>query len=153
DQYESLAAASDGVSRDAARLDLAHYFLANRLAIEAIGVLEVAAATLRDNALRGRIEISLAAANVVAGRPVDALKTLNDSRFDQDVDAMFWRSMAREQHNDFSGALADATQAYSIADAYPSWLRTKFHLAAIRAALEEHDTEKAAEILKDVNFA
>lgn len=153
DQYESLAAASDGVSRDAARLDLAHYFLANRLGIEAIGVLEVAAATLRDNALRGRIEISLAAANVVAGRPVDALKTLNDSRFDQDVDAMFWRSMAREQHNDFSGALADATQAYSIADAYPSWLRAKFHLAAIRAALEEHDTEKAAEILKDVNFA
>ena len=35
-----LVAASDGVSRDAARLDLAHYFLANRLGIEAIGVLE-----------------------------------------------------------------------------------------------------------------
>ena len=153
DEYGAIAAASDGSSRDVARLDLGQYFLANRLAIEALGVLQVANSGLRDKALLPRIEMTRAAANVVAGRPADALATLNDRRFDQDVDAMFWRAIAREEVNDFSGALADATQAYSIADGYPSWARDKFHLAAIRAALEEHNPDQAAAMLEDVDFA
>ncbi|MBF0679244.1 MAG: hypothetical protein IR164_09930 [Devosia sp.] len=153
DQYEALAAASDGVSRDTARLDLGLYFLANGLALEALGVFEVAGSSLRDSALRPRIEMSLAAASVVAGRPADGLATLNDRRFDQDVDAMFWRAIARTAVNDFSGALADATQAYSISDGYPSWLRAKFQLAAIRAAVEERNEERAAAMLESVDFA
>lgn len=153
DEFEAIAAASDGRARDVARLDLASYFLANRLAIEALGVLEVAEKTLRDKNLVPRIEMSRAVANVVAGRPHDALRTLNNSRFDQDVDAMFWRSIAREALDDFAGARADAVQAYSIADSYPSWARERFHLAAARAAIEEHNLDQARQILGDIEFA
>lgn len=153
DEFEAIAAASDGRARDVARLELSSYFLANRLAIEALGVLGVAEKTLRDKALAPRLEMSRAVANVMAGRPEEALKTLNNSRFDQDVDALFWRAMAREALDDFAGARADAVQAYSIADSYPSWVREKFHLSAARAAIEEHSTEQAGQMLNDVEFA
>lgn len=153
DEFEAVAAASDGRARDVARLELANYFLANGLAMESLGVLDVAQSSLRDKSLEPRVEMSRAIANVVAGRPQDALRMLNDSRFDQDVDAMFWRAMAREASNDFAGARADATQAYSIADSYPSWAREKFHLVGARAAIEEHNTVQARQILDDVDFA
>lgn len=153
DELEAAAAGSDGRARDAARLDLANFFIANGLSYEALGVLRVVGEGMRDEKMLNKVHMSQAVANIAGGRPKDALALLNGSNFDQDIDAMFWRAIARAQTGDFPGARADATQAYSIADSYPSWAREMFLLAGARAAIEEHYGDQARQILGDVAFA
>jgi hypothetical protein len=153
EELEAAAAASDGRARDAARLDLANFFIANGLSHEALGILRVIGETLRNEDLLNKVHMSEAVANIMAGRPKDALARLSGKDMDQDIDAMFWRAIARSQTGDYGGARADATQAYSIIDSYPSWARETFLLAATRAAIEEHYAEQAREIIGDVVFA
>lgn len=153
DELEAAAAASDGRARDAARLDLANFFIANGLSHEALGILRVISDTQRNEDVLKKVQMSAAVANIMAGRPKDALMLLNGSNMDQDIDAMFWRAIARAQNGDYAGARADATQAYSIIDSYPSWAREKFLLAATRAAVEEHYADQAQEMIGDVVFA
>lgn len=153
DDLESAAAASDGRARDAARVDLGEFYLANGFAIEALGVLRVAEGNLRSDDLLAKLKIAMAAANVMAGRPGDALVQLNTPDYDQDVDGMFWRAIARSHAGDYAGARADATQAYSIIDSYPGWARETFLLAATRAAVEEHYADQAQQMIGDVRFS
>lgn len=153
EDLEAAASASDGRARDMARLDLANFFIANGLGHEALGILRVISETQRNEDVLKKVQMSEAVANIVAGRPRDALRRLNGSDMDQDIDAMFWRAIARAQIGDFSGARADATQAYSIIDSYPSWAREKFLLSATRAAVEEHYADQAQEMIGDVVFA
>jgi len=153
EELESAAASSDGRARDAARLDLANYFIANGLAHEAVGILRVVEETLRNEELLEKVHISGAVANIMAGRPKDALVRLNQDALDQDIDALFWRTIARSQTGDFKGARDDATQAYSIIDSYVPWAREMFLLAATRAAVEEHYNDQAREMIGDVVFA
>ncbi|KKB79890.1 hypothetical protein VW35_05255 [Devosia soli] len=153
EELEAAAAASDGRARDAARLDLANFFIANGLQYEALGILRVIEETLRNEELLDKVHMSEAIANIMGGRPKDALTTLGAPGFDQDIDALFWRSIARSKTGDYSGARADAIQAYSIIDSYPAWARETFLLAATRAALEEHYAEQAKEMIGDVVFA
>jgi tetratricopeptide (TPR) repeat protein len=153
EDLEAAAAASDGRARDVARLDLANFFIANGMSHEALGILRVIGSSMRSEDLLEKVQMSEAVANIMAQRPKDALALLNNSSRDQDIDAMFWRSIARSQNGDFSGARADAVQAYSIIDGYPAWAREKFLLSAARAALEEHYAEQAQQIVNDVVFA
>lgn len=153
EELESAAASSDGRARDAARLDLANYFIANGLAHEAVGILRVIEDSLRNEELLAKVHISEAVANIMAGRPKDALARLDQDALDQDIDALFWRAIARSQAGDFKGARADATQAYSIIDSYVPWAREMFLLAATRAAVEDHYTDQAREMISDVVFA
>lgn len=153
DELEAAAAASDGRARDTARLDLANFFIANGLSHEALGILHVVGETLRNEDLLNKVRMSEAVANIMAGRPRDALAILNTQGLDQDIDAMFWRAIARANDGDYSGARSDATQSYSIADSYPSWAREKFLLAGARAAVEEHYADQARQIIGDVVFA
>lgn len=153
DELEAAAAASDGSARDAARLDLANFLIANGLAHEALGILRVSGETQRNEAQLAKLHMSEAVANILAGRPKEALRLLSGSSMDQDVDAMFWRAIARSQAGDYKGARADAIQAYSIIGSYPSWARETFLLAATRAAIEEHYPEQAQEMIGDVVFA
>lgn len=153
EELEATAAASDGRARDTARLDLANFLIANGLSHEALGVLRVIGDAQRNEDLLHKAHMSAAVANILAGRPGDALALLNGKDMDQDIDAMFWRAIARSRVGDYGGARADATQAYSIIGSYPSWAREAFRLAATRAAVEEHYPEQAREIIADVVFA
>ncbi|HWV20133.1 MAG TPA: hypothetical protein VN036_03815 [Devosia sp.] len=153
DELQAAAAASDGKARDVARLDLANFLIANGLSYEALGILRVIGETQRNEELLAKVQMSEAVANVLAGRPKDALMRLNASGMDQDVDVMFWRAIARSAHGDYRGARADAIQAYSIMGSYPSWARETFLLAATRAAVEEHYADQAQEMIGDVVFA
>ncbi|MDV3250480.1 hypothetical protein DevBK_03935 [Devosia sp. BK] len=153
DELEAAAAASDGRARDAARVDLAEFYVANGFAMEALGVLRVTEGNLRNDELLAKLKMSMAAANIMAGRPQDALTQLNTPDYDQDIDGMFWRAIARSHAGDYAGARADATQAYSIIDSYPGWARETFLLAATRAAIEEHYADQAQQMIGDVRFS
>ncbi len=152
DQFEARAASGEGRERDVARLELAQYLVANRLAIEALGVLRVLEAELRATDLTREIRTTTAIANVLAGRPRDALSLLNAASLDQEVDALFWRTIARAETQDYRGARFDAMEARAIADSYPEWARNRFRLAAARAAIEADDPSLAQRMLDAIDF-
>ncbi len=151
DELERMAAAGEGRDRDIARLDLAQYFLANHLSFEALGVLRVLENDLRAQDLTRRIRMTQAIANVQAGRSRDALQVLNAPSMEQEVDAQFWRTIARVDDNDFKGARLDAIEARAVAENYPIWARNDFHLAAARAAIETEDPTMAEHSLDAVD--
>ena len=153
DAMEAVAASSEGRDRDVARLDLAQFYLANRMAFEALGVLRVLEADLKSDDLTKPVRMTQAVANVMAGRPREALQTLNASVLAQEVDALVWRMLARAAESDFRGARLDALEAQSIIDGYPEWLRNTFRLTAGRAAIEAGDPDFAEGLLEQVEFA
>ena len=153
DALELAAASSEGRNRDVARLDLAQFLLANRFSFEALGVLRVLEADLKAQDLTKSIRMTQALANVMAGRPNEALQALNAAALAQEVDAMFWRSMARAGQSDYRGARQDALDARSVVDSYPEWLRNLFRLTASRSAIEVGDSEFADQLLSQIEFA
>ncbi|MCP8887113.1 tetratricopeptide repeat protein [Devosia ureilytica] len=153
DQLEQAAAAGEGRDRDIARLRLAQYLVGNRFALEAIGVLNVLTDELKAVDLTREIRTTSAIANVLAGRPRDALHMLNAASLDQEVDALFWRTIARAETHDYRGARFDALEARAIADSYPEWARNRFRLAAARAAVEAGDPSLAQNMLDAIDFA
>jgi hypothetical protein len=153
DELEQIAASGQGRERDFARFDLAQYYLANQFAFEALGVLRVMESDLRAQDLTRRVRMSEAIANVVGGRPKDALRVLNAASLNQEVDALFWRAIARTADNDFSGARLDAIEARAVMDNYPVWARNMFSLAATRSALEAGDPSMAERSLDAIDPA
>jgi hypothetical protein len=149
----AVAAQSDGHDRDVARLDLARFYLANNFAYEAIGVLGVLKSELKTPDMGNDMQMTLAAADVLANRPKDALPILNSSTFADEPDTMVWRTLAKTDAGDFVGARADAMAAVGIIESYPPWLRSKFELAAARAAIEANDNALAEQVLKSIEFA
>src|SRR5690606_35010435 len=150
---EVTAASSEGRERDIARLRLAQYLVANRFAIEALGVIRVLESELKSTDLTREIRTTTAIANVLAGRPRDALEMLNAASLDQEVDALFWRTIARAETQDYRGARFDAIEARTIADSYPEWARNWFRLSAARAAVEAGDPSMAQRMLDAIDFA
>ncbi len=153
DELELKASAGEGRSRDAARLELAQYYLANRYAHEALGILNVLEKDLKAEDLTRQMRMTQAVANVLAARPRDALKVLNATSLDQQIDALFWRTIARANDHDYQGARNDAIEARTIVDTYPLWARNAFRLAAARAAVETKDTDLAERMLEDIDFS
>src|SRR5690606_20223828 len=72
---------------------------------------------------------------------------------DQEVDALFWRTIARAETQDYRGARFDAMEARAIADNYPEWARNRFRLAAARSAVEAGDSSLAQRMLDSIDFA
>ncbi len=147
------AAGADGAARDTARLALARLYIANRFGPEATGVLEVLQSDLKTPDLQRDSEIMLAAADVISYRPNDALVILNSPMFANDIDAQMWRSIAETDAGDFDLARRDALATAPIVTGYPAWLRTRFFLAGVRAAVETGDSATAEQFDKAVSFA
>ena len=153
EQLLADAAAAEGRERDAARLALAQYYIANHFAYEAIGVLSVLEQDLKAEDLTRKVRLSRAIADTVAGRPDDALRILNAASMGQEVDALLWRTIARSESHDYKGARSDALEALSVVESYPVWVRNQFYFSAIRAALETNDANLAERLLDEVEFA
>ncbi|NMA98023.1 MAG: tetratricopeptide repeat protein [Phyllobacteriaceae bacterium] len=152
DRLELAASALEGRERDVARLDLAQYYVANHFGLEALGVLRVLEDGLTSDDLVRRMRMNQAVANIVAGRPNESLEVLNAASLDQDVDALFWRAIARAATHDYKGARLDAMEARPVVDSYPVWARNEFRLAAARAAVEEGDANLAERMLEQIDF-
>ena len=147
------AAEGEGAQRDRARLDLAHYYLANQFAHEALGVIRVLEADLTNQDLTRKLRLAEAIAETLAHRPKDALGILNTPSMGQEVDALLWRTIARVDDYDFKGARADASAAMPVINSYPAWIRHRFLLAAVRAAVETGDADMAEGLLAGMDFA
>jgi hypothetical protein len=153
DALNQTAAEADGQARDLARLSLAQFYLGNELGYEAIGVLRVMEGDLKSDELRKKARLTLAIANTIAARPGEAIRILTAPAFDDEVDALMWRSIARSDAGDFVAARTDALVGESATASYPSWVQQRFILSAIRSAIETSDLGLARRYLDTVDFA
>jgi tetratricopeptide (TPR) repeat protein len=138
------ASTGEGAARDSSRLELAQVYLSNGLSEEAIGVLRVLEPQMRGKELKSQARMTLAAAQTLAARPMDALSILNAEAAANQVDGLIWRTMAKADTGDFKGARADAMAAEAVTEGYPQWIKTKFFLAGMRAAVETRDLTLAS---------
>jgi hypothetical protein len=147
------AATGEGRVRDIARLDLATLYVANELSFEAIGVLRILNANLSDEDLRKKSRLVEAIASTLADRPKDAIAILSSGSFPEETDALLWRTMARVEAEDYTGARLDAIAGQQAVSAYPNWVRNRFHFAALRAAVETRDLKLATDLVDSIDFA
>ncbi len=146
------AASAEGRQRDQTRLDLAQFLIANQFGLEAVGVLDVLAAELKDDKLTRKMLLARAMANALAGRSRDALNVLNQAALGNEIDALIWRAIARADVSDFKGAKVDALAALPVVASYPLWVQNRFTFAAIRAAVETGDARMAEQLLDGMEF-
>ncbi|MGE4527734.1 MAG: tetratricopeptide repeat protein [Rhodospirillaceae bacterium] len=139
--FDRVVAASDD-RRNAARLDLARFYLAQDFGAEALGVLGVIAKndpSRRDQpdflAVRG-------AAEYLAHRPEEAVKDLGHETLGGSGEAKFWRALAAVAAGD-KDAKAEATLVIRagapLLKDYPPSLRARIALAAAEAMAEAGD--------------
>ncbi|WDR05427.1 hypothetical protein PSQ90_14240 [Devosia rhodophyticola] len=156
-QYDDLtasAASAKGSARDAARLDLAQYQLANGFAYEALGVLSVIGDKPEGSEdLVQKVRLTTAIADTVVNRSSDALAILNSARLANEGDALLWRTIARADSGDYRGALEDGLASEDVARSYPAWAKKRFTFAAIRAAVETDDIATAQRLLDSIDTA
>ena len=101
-----LAAAAPPGRRKVARLNLARFYLARHMSAEAMGVLKVAFAGESDD-VTGSVLKSVA--NIMLGRPKDAIKDLSQPQVGNQLDAPVWRAIAYARQ----GKWAEAHKLFS----------------------------------------
>jgi len=143
----------EGKERDAARLELAQFLTANRFGVEALGVLKVMEGSLSDGSLKKQMQLTNAIANTEAFRPREALEVLNSDSMADDMDALLWRTIAKTDAGDYRGARSDSMGAEAVIESYPAWVRSRFLLSALRAAVETNDSSLAAHFMGMVDVA
>ncbi len=153
EQMLTRAATAEGRQRDAARLDLAQYLVANGFAYEALGVLRVLEKELTGDELRKKLQLMQAVANTAAWRPREAVGILNSGTFPLESDALMWRAIARADLTDFAGARQDALAAEAVFPSYPADIRSRFLFAAIRSAVEMRDVSMAIRLHGKLDFS
>ncbi|HEY4276466.1 MAG TPA: hypothetical protein VGM68_13330, partial [Rhizomicrobium sp.] len=138
-----------------ARLVLARFYLANRFAAEAMGLINLIQAS--DPGLRGDVQLATmrAAANYMMGRYRDAHNDLAGPAFDSDRHAALWRGLTEAALENWTAAHDYLQQAAPVLKKYqPDW-QARVRLADAQAALGMGRMELAdaamARIPKELN--
>ena len=118
-----------------ARLTLARFYLANRYAAEAMGLINLIQAA--DPALTGDPQISVmrAAADYMMGRYRDAHNDLAGAGFDSDRHAAFWRGLTEAALENWGQAHTYLEEAQPVIKRYPNDWQARAHLSDAQAAL------------------
>ncbi len=153
DDLMQMAADAERRQLDGARFELGRFLLANQLPYEALGVLKVLQRDVTIPELVEPVDLAVAAATTMADRWDEALKVLNSETMSAKPDALIWRTIARVGNDEFSGALRDAISATPSIDDYPAFVRERFLLAGIEAAVEENDIATATRFFGLVDTA
>jgi tetratricopeptide (TPR) repeat protein len=150
-QYKLIAAAADAADqkRNAARLELARFYLAQDFFAEAKAVLDIALADERPTADDPTALVLRAIANIMLGRPDAALKDLSDPLIGNQYDAPLWRAFAYARQ----GKWVQARQGFRNVEAAIATLPMEFQRLAlketVRAAIEVRDFDGAAHQLHE----
>jgi tetratricopeptide (TPR) repeat protein len=148
-QTELMRAAAEAPEgrRAAARLDLARFYLARHMYPEAKGALDAvvqdAGPTINDPA----VLVLRAAANILIGRPAQALKDLANPVVGNQQEAALWRAMALTRQGKFGEARAGFVGLESAAATLPIELQRLAFRDALRSAVEVGDYADAAQQL------
>jgi hypothetical protein len=134
-RLRTAAARLPPAGANAARLKLAHFYLANKFAAEALGIV-----TMMQNAdpgLAGDIHLQTmkAAASLDMARPRDAHNALAGAQFDADRHAALWRGLAAAGMENWEEARTNLDRAAPVLKAYDSEIQARARLASAETAL------------------
>jgi tetratricopeptide (TPR) repeat protein len=142
---EAAASAAEA-KRNAARLELARFYMARDMYVEAKGVLDVALSDQRPAEDTTGL-VMRAVAELMLSRSDEALKDLANPLVGTQHDAQVWRAVAYTQQ----GKWADAREAFRGLDtaigSLPIELQRVVLKDAVRASIEAHDFAAAADLL------
>jgi hypothetical protein len=121
--------------RNPARLKLARFYLAQGMAAESLGLINLI--QLNDPALKGDIQLSTmrAAAAVQMGRYRDARNELASPMFDSDRNALLWRGLADAGLENWKEAQRELEAAEAVLPRYPAEWQVRAVTALAEAAL------------------
>jgi hypothetical protein len=133
------AAGAPDEKRSAMQLDLARFYLARRLHVEAKGVLDVVLSTMSPDTEDAATIVLHAVANIMLGRNGEALKDLSRPSVGKHQDASLWRGVALARQGKWAEA-RDGLQAIGgAAVLLPPELQQVAYQEAVRAAIEVGD--------------
>lgn len=149
DLLYALATAGDQ-GREAARRDLAHFYLAHGRGAEAIGVLNVMASESSVFEHDPKFLMLRGIANVLLARYPEADSDLSPPALDSEPHIALWRLLVAEAQGRFAEALEDYTRGTDVLWEYNEVEQARFRLAAVRAALAAGDIDLARSELIDL---
>lgn len=139
----SRAARAEPEEKSAARVELARFLVANDYVLEAIGVMRLAA---QDDPLivhDPAYNIVRGVASALAGRTEEAKRNLSVHGLDRDPDAALWRALVAVEEGEYRAAQLLLDEGRYALNSYPSHVRVRFHLAAVRADIATRDLASA----------
>ncbi len=150
-QYKLIAAAADAgeAKRSGPRMELARFYLAREMFVEAKGVLDLALLEERPTADNPTGLVLRAIANIMLNRPEAALKDLADPLVRDQYDAPLWRAFAHARQGKWSEARAAFQDVAASIATLPIELQQLALKEAMRAAIEVRDFASAADKLHE----
>lgn len=151
-QRELIAATAEAPPNRliARRLELARFYLANEMFVEAKGVLDVTIADHRPTGEDPTPLVLRAIVNLMLNRPDEALRDLSHPAVGNQQDAQLWRALAYARQ----GKWAQAREAFGNVEGAMATLPVELQQIALReamrAAIEMGDYATAARRLNDV---
>lgn len=139
-----IAASAPPGKRKVARLNLARFYLARDMSAEAMGVLRVAFAGQEED-VTGSVLRSVA--NLMLGRPKDALQDLSQPQVGDQLDAPVWRAIAFARQGKWSEAHKLFRNVETSVAALPIELQRMALLEALHTAVEVRDFDQAARLI------
>jgi len=127
------------IEKDRARLDLAHFYFANGLAAESLGLLGMLAGNQPDLETRPEFQAVRGAARVLYGEPKLGADDLANPALDRHDEAVLWRAAASAEQGDWPAAARGFDRARATLDGYPDPFYTKLAAMAVKARLATGD--------------
>jgi tetratricopeptide (TPR) repeat protein len=151
-QIDLIRAAADAAPgrRAARRLDLARFYLARQMFVEAKAVLDVAVADDRPTAEDPSALVLRAVANLMFDRVDAALKDLSNPAVGNRQDAQLWRALAYARQGKWSEAREGFRSVEAAMGTLPIELQLVALREALRASIEVGDLAAAARRLNDM---
>jgi hypothetical protein len=131
-----MAAARLGPEQaNAARLKLARFYLANKFAAEALGVIEQMQTADPGLSSDMQLQTMKAAASLAMGRTRDAHNALAGAQFDADRHAALWRGLTDAAMENWDEARTNLDRAASVLNVYEPEIQARARLASAETAL------------------
>lgn len=132
------------------RMALARYYIAEGLAAEALGVLGAIAREDRMAEAAPQFRTARAVANILMGRPRDALTDLTVEALGNDPHAALWRGLAASGARDWRLARNNLMTATKILNRYPPAWQARARTALAKSALALNEPSSATQALSQV---
>ncbi len=142
------AASAPTTRRQPARFNLARFYLAHGMSAEAKAVLDVARAS-QSGADDVTGSVLAAVANVMLGRPGEALKELSKPKVGNQLDAPIWRAVAYAREGRWAEARVGFKNVEAAVAALPLELQRMAMMDALRTAIEVRDFDSASRLITE----
>ncbi len=139
--------------RNRAVVELARFYFANGNAEEAAALFETLAARVPDLQAHDDFQSLVGAAQILAYRPQDGLRTLDRPGLVVQPEIELWRAVALAEQRDWKGAEEKFAAREPLLAGYPDPLFSRFSVLAVESALAVEKNQEAADWLATLSDA